>query len=247
MLSKHYSHWKNDHTVARHLSTALVKNYPELKTEPNDQNESRLIRWVNAVELLGMTRDKDMVSLLRPFLGCKVTVRTYKDDALLPRGVVPVPERACDTAYNAIMTLLEQENQKLKLRPGLLGRGQVCKDPDDVREVLRKRDELIRALDVKLTDITSERGPALHTAQPAQLRLDETWITCVDAKRHFGFQYPKKWKLTTGDNLSTHYDTSFVSLNSFGKEKFWLFDWSRRPQPEPVSSKLPPGSVYLEV
>ncbi|MCP4612773.1 MAG: hypothetical protein GY845_29100 [Planctomycetes bacterium] len=29
--------------------------------------------------------------------------------------------------------------------------------------------------------------PALHTAQPAQARLDETWVTYVDAKRHFRF------------------------------------------------------------
>ena len=105
-----------------------------------------------------MTHDKEIVSVLEPFLDCKNTVKTYEWDAMLPSGVVPVPQRACDTAYNAIMTLLEQENQKLELRPGLLGRGQVCKDPDDVREVLRKRDELIRALEIKLTDITSECG-----------------------------------------------------------------------------------------
>jgi len=70
----------------------------------------------------------------------------------------------------------------------------------------------------------------------------------VDAKRHFRFQYPKTWTLTTGYNPSMHYHDSFVSLNNFGKENFWLFtEWARGQKPKPLSSKLPPGSVYLDI
>jgi len=73
-------------------------------------------------------------------------------------------------------------------------------------------------------------------------------IIYVDAKRHFQFQYPKTWKLTTGYNPSMHYHDSFVSLNNFGKENFWLFtEWARGQEPKPLSSKLPPGSVYLDI
>jgi hypothetical protein len=96
-----------------------------------------------------------------------------------------------------------------------------------------------------LSDILqNEPNSTLSVASP-----DESgWSTYVDGKKYFRFQYPRAWMLTRGRHTSSHYHDCFVSLNNFGKEHFWLFtEWERGEKPQPVSSKLPPGSVYLDM
>jgi len=156
VLSRHYSHWKNDPTVAPRLSAALIKCYSVLRAEVNDLDQQQLIYWETPVKLLGMTRDKSAVEMLRPFLGSKAIVRTFEHDALLPRLTVPIPARVCDITYNAIMTILDQENQKINLRPWLWGQKRY-KNKNDVTKELAKRDKLIRKLAASLLLVESSQ------------------------------------------------------------------------------------------
>ena len=51
---------------------------------------------------------------------------------------------------------------------------------------------------------------------------DEELLTYTDEKRHFRFQYPKGWKITSGRKSVMHYKVLFLALNNDGKENFWV-------------------------
>ncbi len=74
-------------------------------------------------------------------------------------------------------------------------------------------------------------------------------IIYVDAKRHFRFQYPKRWKLTSGNVCWHHYFDGFLSLNNFDKEDFWLsnIDAPLGGQDAPLLTELPPGAAYIDM
>ena len=73
----------------------------------------------------------------------------------------------------------------------------------------------------------------------------QEWLTYEDKERHFTFEYPSTWKITTGWKIVAHYTDVFLTLNSAGKENFWAAERGRKW--EPISSLLPPGSVYLQI
>ncbi len=75
--------------------------------------------------------------------------------------------------------------------------------------------------------------------------LGQEWLTYEDKERHFSFEYPSTWKITTGWKIVAHYTDVFLTLNSAGKENFWAAEWGRKW--EPISSLLPPGSVYFQM
>lgn len=71
-------------------------------------------------------------------------------------------------------------------------------------------------------------------------------IIYVDAKRHFRFQYPKTWKLTTGRHILNQENISFLTINNLGKENFWLIH-KIGEEPEVILSELPRASIYLDI
>ena len=73
----------------------------------------------------------------------------------------------------------------------------------------------------------------------------QEWLTYEDKERHFTFEYPSAWQITTGWKIVAHYTDVFLTLNSAGKDNFWAAEWGRKW--EPISSLLPPGSVYLQI
>ena len=73
----------------------------------------------------------------------------------------------------------------------------------------------------------------------------QEWLTYEDKERHFTFEYPSAWQITTGWKIVAHYTDVFLTLNSAGKENFWAAEWGRKW--EPISSLLPPGSVYFQI
>lgn len=73
----------------------------------------------------------------------------------------------------------------------------------------------------------------------------QEWLTYEDKERHFRFEYPSTYQITTGWKIVAHYTDVFLTLNSAGKENFWAAEWGRKL--EPISSLLPPGSVYFQI
>ena len=70
-------------------------------------------------------------------------------------------------------------------------------------------------------------------------------LTYEDKEKHFSFEYPSTYQITTGWKIMAHYTDVFLTLNSAGKENFWAAEWPLKW--EPISSLLPPGSVYLHI
>lgn len=76
---------------------------------------------------------------------------------------------------------------------------------------------------------------------------DEGLLTYVDEKRHFRFQYPKEWKITSGLMTVSHYRDVFVALNNVGKENLFVEDRWVNPFLKNIFEVLPAGCVYLDI
>jgi hypothetical protein len=96
-------------------------------------------RWTNEVGLLALTRDRNLIPTLLPYLDRKEVVVDAKMIAVVNSGI---STRACDIAYNAILDLLERDGERLTLKMGTvaIGRGS-----DPLTEYAR-RDALIAKL-----------------------------------------------------------------------------------------------------
>ncbi len=109
VLFQHSDDWKDDEEVTRRLSAVLLRRFGTiLKRTPEDlKKKSAGEYWAMYVPDLAMTRDKDVLPLLTPFLDHKTQVR----DPSLARsgwpGEIPRSHRACDVALDAILTILD--------------------------------------------------------------------------------------------------------------------------------------------
>lgn len=95
----------------------------------------------------------------------------------------------------------------------------------------------------------SKPSPALDESHATKrLGSDRSeWLTYYDPKRHFQFEIPAAWSLTTGFHGSGHYHDSFAGLNNFNKSDFWLFEGGMGPSREPLSARLPRGGLYVDL
>ena len=94
LLSKHYSAWAKDTSIPPRLSKAVLTAYPALSGAPGAGSAGG---WTYALGMLALTRDRSMITVLRPFLADKTPV------SQIDRGT---PLRVSELASNAILQLL---------------------------------------------------------------------------------------------------------------------------------------------
>ena len=85
-----------------------------------------------------------------------------------------------------------------------------------------------------------------------QTHSSPPWNTFTDTNRHFHFEYPPSWKISTQQFPVTHYRNVFVSLNNFGADRFALreqevatnrWEFGLRT----ITNQLPGGAIYLDI
>ena len=104
LLNVHYAVWAKDVTIARRLGQAVLMAHPNLLgnaaagSGPGSQN------FFISMWLAGLTHDRAMIAVLRPFLADKTLDLYTSASSNMPPGVTPM--RVCELAANAICGIL---------------------------------------------------------------------------------------------------------------------------------------------
>jgi hypothetical protein len=101
-------HWGKDPdpAITRRLSTAILRKSSLLEKKPADLPiESRGI-WAMDLKTLGETRDRELLPMLTPLLDDKTPLYANPDATHSADGRI-FPSRVCDTALEAILTILD--------------------------------------------------------------------------------------------------------------------------------------------
>ena len=106
--------------------------------------EDEAWRWVYELERLALTRDRNLIPTLLPYLDRKEVVVDAKRTALMNSGI---STRACDVAYNTILDLLERNGPRFVLETGAAASGRRA----DPSAEYARRDALIAVLRRELT------------------------------------------------------------------------------------------------
>lgn len=155
----------DDAALARRLSEVFYENgaVQSLREKQFD------VRGV--VRLLGMTRDRRVITDLIPLLEDRRSL-SAQDHRHAFGGAVSAPERVCDAAMSAICTVLGEKVEN--------AHGQRVPDPE---AVTRQRDELIAKLRSRLSQIPEFAG---LLAKPNQAGLSAEMLVVADRWRAAG-------------------------------------------------------------
>jgi hypothetical protein len=143
VLHEHRVDWKSDQALARQLSAAVRKAYPEVESKDLVDFD----RWVSGVEDLGLTGDRKMIQLLSPVLDDKRELHPPTDGLV---GLQARKEhlRVCEVALESILTILEGEPDDAYAKAGskeILARRQ-----NTAAEWTALRDRMIADLKLRL-------------------------------------------------------------------------------------------------
>jgi hypothetical protein len=84
-------------------------------TRANQLKATEEWRWTNEATRLALTRDRNLIPILLPYLDRKEVVVDAKMIAVVNSGI---STRACDVAYNTILDLLERNDERFVLETG---------------------------------------------------------------------------------------------------------------------------------
>jgi len=78
------------------------------------------------------------------------------------------------------------------------------------------------------------------------------WTTFADTNRHFHFEYPKSWSISTEHLPVRHYRDVFLSLSSPGRGNSRIKEQETSPGtwefgPGQILNQLPPGAAYMDI
>jgi len=143
VLHKHRVDWKSDQALARQLSAAVRKAYPEVESKDLVDFD----RWVSGAEDLGLTGDRKMIQLLSPALDDKRELHA-PTDGLVGLQARKEPLRVCEVALESILTILDGEPDDAYAKAGskeILARRQ-----NTAAEWTALRDRMIADLKLRL-------------------------------------------------------------------------------------------------
>lgn len=106
VLYGHRGDWKDDKKIPGRLSAVLLKHCDFLTKRPEELEKDQMEGWASWARELSLTCDLNMVKYLVPYLDCKVQV-CGKPSGLGVGERLP-PLRACDTAMEAILRILDE-------------------------------------------------------------------------------------------------------------------------------------------
>jgi len=136
--------WEGDKALARQLSSAVRKAYPEVEGKDVD-----LDRWVSGIEDLALTGDREMIRLLSPALDDKLELHT-PSDGLVGLQARKEPLRVCDAALDSILTILDGEPDDAYAKAG--ANEILAKRQNTAAEWTALRDRMIADLKVRLKE-----------------------------------------------------------------------------------------------
>lgn len=106
-------------------------------------------RWQDEVRRLALTRDKNLIPTLRPYLDRTDIVSDVREMSAANDGI---STRACDTAYNVIMDLLGREGERFDIGIGVHRADARARD-----QAYARRDAAIAKLKQELAAMPSSR------------------------------------------------------------------------------------------
>ncbi len=114
VLARHSEDWNDNSTITHRLSAVLLERRGMfLKLTPDELIAiKRLEHWAMDVRDLSLTRDRDILTLLTPFLDWNTQIYDHRWSVPNIPGSLPASYRMCDIALDAILTILDGEVKK---------------------------------------------------------------------------------------------------------------------------------------